>query len=491
MKRNTKTVFFNTIRQLPTSHEENKIETLVNIFKGVEEYVLDSSGVIVSSNLEAVTITGYEEWEIIGRHFSIFYSIEDQVKRTFEFDLDKAERQGYSQVSGIKMKKRNSPFWAKMRITAIMDDNEIISGYRLTIQDASHKAIYSHNLSLVKDEYLNLFNNPFIGIFKFRISDSKLLLVNEKAESLFGKDWSKHFFDSYFIHSAKFQILLVKIKDDKRAENFEFEILNPSGTISWVSVSCKLFSSVGFVEGVIMDITEKKRETEKLLNLSNELESFIYHASHDLRSPITSIFGLVNLLKRDNAPDKLEKYPKLIEGRLHHLDHILRDIVEIAFNTAAPIQSEKISFETEIRTILNLQSKPFPHVRFSVEVQQPAQVEFFTDLTRLRSILRNVISNSFKYSNSSMDSYIKINVEISRTDALIVIKDNGIGIQAEYTEKIFSLFYKATESHKGNGLGLYIVKSMVDRLGGKIDLESSPGVGTTFKITLPCNTKTF
>jgi PAS domain-containing protein len=66
---------------LPTTQEADRINSILNIFKGVEEYVLDLSGIIVSSNLEAVTITGYEEWEVIGRHFSIFYSIEDQVKR--------------------------------------------------------------------------------------------------------------------------------------------------------------------------------------------------------------------------------------------------------------------------------------------------------------------------------------------------------------------------------------------------------------------------
>src|SRR5260221_1126322 len=76
MEINKKAVFINAVRQLPSTREVDRNEAILNIFKGVEEYILDTAGTIVASNLEAVTITGYEEWEIIGRHFSIFYSIE-------------------------------------------------------------------------------------------------------------------------------------------------------------------------------------------------------------------------------------------------------------------------------------------------------------------------------------------------------------------------------------------------------------------------------
>jgi len=483
---NKKSVFINAVRQLPSTRDVDRNEAILNIFKGVEEYILDSNGTIIASNLEAVTITGYEEWEIIGRHFSIFYSIEDQVKRSYETDIEKANLQGHCYISGIKMKKRNSPFWAKLKITSVTDENEIVSGYRLTIQDNTHKALYSHNLSLVKDEYLNLFNNPFIGIFKFRINDFKILLVNEKAEALFGNDWSKKFLDTFFIDASKFELLVKTIKSKSKIENFEFEMVNHLGKRIWVSASCKLFASVGFVEGIIIDVTERRNETERVLSLSNELESFIYHASHDLRSPITSIYGLVNLIQKDVAPGNIEKYSKLIEGRLNHLDNILRDIVEIAFNTAVPVQYECVDFFTEIATIVNVQLKNHPHINSSIIIDQPENIDFRSDLTRVRSILRNIISNSFKYNNRmNSESYVKIVVKITTNEAEIIVEDNGIGIASEHTEKIFSLFYKATESYKGNGLGLYIVRSMVSKLNGEIKLQSTIGAGTLIKVFIP------
>jgi PAS domain S-box-containing protein len=469
---------------LPDTQEADRINSILNIFKGVEEYVLDLNGTIVSSNLEAVTITGYEEWEVIGRHFSIFYSIEDQIKRVYEEDLEKANQHGSCFSSGMRVKKRNSPFWAKLKFEAHRENDGSVSCYRLTIQDATHKAIYSHNLSLVKDEYLNLFNNPFIGIFKFRISDFKLLMVNEKAESIFGKNWSSLYLDTFFIDSMSFQNLINKLNQDRKIENYEFEIINRLGGRSWVSLSGKLFNTVGFVEGVIMDITDRRREIEKTLSLSNELESFIYHASHDLRSPVTSIYGLVNLLRREHSEEQVFRYAQLIEGRLFHLDNMLRDIVEIAFNTAVPVFPEAINFSNELKHLLSVQAKGYTKVATEITVNQ--EIDFRSDLTRVRSIMRNLLSNAFKYHNPVHERpSIKITVDVGLEDTVITVQDNGIGIRPEHNEKVFSLFYRATESHKGNGLGLYIVKAMVNLLGGEIDFVSTMGVGTKFIVKLP------
>jgi PAS domain S-box-containing protein len=486
MSNNQKAVFFKAVRELPPTEEADRLNSIINIFKGVEEYVLDTTGVIVSSNLEAVTITGYEEWEVIGRHFSIFYSTEDQIKRTFEDDLSKAIRQGYCYSSGLKMKKRNSPFWAKIKLEALTGEDSEISGFRLTIQDATHKALYSHNLSLVKDEYLNLFNNPFIGIFKFRMTDFKILLANEKAESILSKNWKEQSVNSFFVDQSKFDQLIEQLIDIKKVENFEFEMLNPEGGKAWVSLSGKYFYSVGFVEGVIMDVTDRKREMEKTLSLSNELEAFIYHTSHDLRSPITSMYGLVNLLKKETIMDKISEYSRLIEGRLFHLDNLMKDIVEIAYNTAVPPEPETIVFENEIPVIIQAQSKIYPNVNALVEFSKNKHLSFKTDLARLRSILRNVISNAFKYNNATLsDRQVKINVYVSEQEASVIVEDNGMGIPADQQDRIFSLFYKANSIHKGNGLGLYIVKSMVTKLGGEIKLVSTLGKGTIVKIIIP------
>jgi signal transduction histidine kinase len=263
-------------------------------------------------------------------------------------------------------------------------------------------------------------------------------------------------------------------------------MVNPAGGVSWVSFSAKYFTSVGFVEGVIMDITDRKREIEKVLSLSNELEAFIYHTSHDLRSPITSMYGLVNLLKKESSIDKVSEYLRLIEGRLFHLDNIMKDIVEIAYNTAVPLEPARINFQSEIPAIIQTQQKAYRGVQSKIEFNCKNGVEFKTDIARLRSILRNVISNAFKYNNPTLaDCLVAIYVFVSNAEASIIVEDNGIGIPVDQQDRIFSLFYKANNSHKGNGLGLYIARSMITKLGGQLKLSSSLGKGTIIKVTIP------
>jgi PAS domain S-box-containing protein len=481
-----KTVFFKAVRELPNTEESDRLNSILNIFKGVEEFVLDVSGTIVSSNLEAVTITGYEEWEVIGRHFSIFYTTEDQIKRQFEDDLEKASRQGYCYSTGLRMKKRNSPFWAKVKLEALYSDDQIVSGFRLTLQDATHKALYSHNLSLVKDEYLNLFNNPFIGIFKFRMADFKVLLANEKAEAILGPDWKELYINTIFSDNLRFRQFIQQLQADKKVENDEFQLHVSANKPIWVSISAKYFENAGFVEGVIMDITQRKLEHERTLHLSNELEAFIYHASHDLRSPITSLYGLVNLIKKESTPEKINEYAQLMDGRILHLDNIIRDMVEIAYNTAVPLENKSVDLKDELDLVVYQQSKTYGHVKSYISVEIDPGAQLITDQSRLRSILRNVVSNAFKYNNpTQQDCRVSIDARIAETETSITVEDNGIGIPVEQQAKLFSLFYRANSSHKGNGLGLYIAKTMATKLGGDLVLHSTLGKGTSIKILIP------
>ncbi len=122
--------------------EKDKFQSLLNTLKGCEEFVLDSSGVIVSSNLEAVTITGYEEWEVIGKHISFLYSIEDQQINKAEADLLKTAKLGKYISSGFRIKKRGDRFWAKMKFFALANNGEV-AAYRVTLTDSTHRAMYT------------------------------------------------------------------------------------------------------------------------------------------------------------------------------------------------------------------------------------------------------------------------------------------------------------------------------------------------------------
>jgi PAS domain S-box-containing protein len=272
--------------------EFEKYASLISTIKGFEEYTLDKEGFIISSNLEAVSITGYEEWEVIGKHISIFYSVEDQLAGKPIEDLTKAEKTACLILTGLRIKKRNSSFWAKIKLRALIEKDEVV-GYKMTLHDATHKAVSDHRVKGFRDEYMSLFNNSFVGIFKFSMDDFSILLMNDKAVKLTDLDNyedKKNKFSEIFESQDDFLFLIAQLESQKTLEQWEFKLKNNE---RWVSLSCRFFESRNFAEGILVETTELNKSNIELDRLRNELDQIIYHASHELRSPLVSMLGII------------------------------------------------------------------------------------------------------------------------------------------------------------------------------------------------------
>jgi PAS domain S-box-containing protein len=461
--------------------ENDKYQSLLTTLKGCEVFILDLSGIIISSNLEAVTITGYEEWDVIGKPISLFYSSEELQENKPDLDLAKTAKLGRYISSGFRKKKRGDLFWAKMKYFAIMNNGEL-SGYRVTLSDSTHRAMYTMNTKRIKDEYLSLFNNSFIGIFKFSIKGHAFLMMNEKATQMFGLERESLKVSDIFYSPEEYEAFLKLIESHRHIENFEFRLKSDLET--YCAISCKVFSLNGFVEGTVMDITEKKSRINALEKVNAELDNFLYHASHDIRAPLATILGLVNLIKTDDSLENVRGYSERIEGRVKHLDSLLRDLSGVAFNNSQPIASQNIDLVNLINEIVKSFAPEYPNAKVSLNVQP--QGEFHSDLTRVALILRNTISNAFKYNNPHGDSHkIEIEFACDNYTALIRINDNGCGIDPTYLKDIFKLFFKMDSRGTGSGLGLYVVQIMLEKLNGKIDVSSALGIGTSVTVTIP------
>lgn len=464
---------------------DRKDSALFNILRGFEEFVLNRDGVIISSNLEAVNVTGFEEWEVIGNSLALFYTPEDIQNGQVETDLKDAAREGMITRNGWRTKKRSTRFWAKTKITALYTTDHEVSGYKVVLKDTTHKALYNHRVKRIKEEYLNLFNNSYTGIFKFRTKDFQILLLNEKAKRIIGnEEFSELGFRDLFMSPEVFEDFIQLLSARRYVESFEFQIRKAGRDERWASLSCRCFEEQGFVEGILIDITDSKKQMLELQRLNHELDQFIYHASHDLRSPLTTILGLTNLISLDEPTPLIGKYGELITERVHHLDGLLKDLVSITYNNKTHLQAESIHLETEMRAILKEFHHQYNHVRAFLEIE--GDPLFVTDAVRFRTILRNLVSNALKYHNPHIDvPYIKITVDSRHDHAMIEVEDNGIGIDDTHVYQIFGMFFRATSEAKGTGLGLYIVKSMVDKLGGHISVKSVRNKGTTFFVELP------
>lgn len=226
---------------------------------------------------------------------------------------------------------------------------------------------------------------------------------------------------------------------------------------------------------------------EKLVKLNAELDGVVYRVSHDLRSPIASVLGLVGLARTENNPAELQNYMDLQEKTLRRMDLLIQDIIDYTQNHSTELKPDSVNFRTLIEEVLTDHShlENAGQIDKTVEVNQPCL--FYSDPRRLSMILMNLISNAIRYHNLQQTKpYVHVCVEVMPTQADIYISDNGQGISQEHLDKIFEMFYRANYATKGSGLGLYIVKEAVEKLGGQVQVESVLGQGTTFKISIPC-----
>ncbi len=232
--------------------------------------------------------------------------------------------------------------------------------------------------------------------------------------------------------------------------------------------------------------TELEVKNEKLERINEDLNKFVYSVSHDLRSPLTSILGLIKLTKMLPEMRVADGYFDMIEGRVLKLDNFIKKLIDYYKNERVEEVRDNIDFNLLISDVLETLKNPDDSVAFEVSVNQ--NVVFIGDQLRLTIILENLISNSIKYQNSSAKiQEVKIKVEVDKDMAIIRISDNGIGIKPENIKNIFNLFFRAEGAlHKdGAGIGLYIVKEAVTRMKGKIEVNSETMVGTSFEIFIP------
>jgi PAS domain S-box-containing protein len=461
--------------------EMDKYLSLISTLKGQEEYLLDEKGIIISSNLEAVNITGYEEFEIIGEHLSKFYPKEEKEKAND--DLKKAAAFGYVVVSGMRLKKRGTTFWAKIKIRYVAEGQSRVV-FRVLLQDTTHRALSNLRVQSVRDEYLAIFNNPFVGSFKFRMNDYRLLMWNKKAEEITGRTESKEiFFNRLFLMQDEFLQFISQLKEQRRIEGLKFRTLNiKTNEDRWLMICASYFVTQGFAEGILLDITEQHNQMVELQRVNTELDNFTYHASHDLRAPLTTVLGLVNLglMEKESS----QTYFEMIRNRISHMDGLLKDLISVSYNNKKEMIYEYFFFEKEITEIVK--EYDFPGNRCKVEMNCLQKEEFVTDGVRMRTILRNLISNAFKYQNPELENpFVQIRVKVNREHSSIQLTDNGIGIEWSHKERVYDMFYRATSRSNGTGLGLYIVKSMIEKLTGQISLESTFGQGTTFQLVIP------
>lgn len=230
---------------------------------------------------------------------------------------------------------------------------------------------------------------------------------------------------------------------------------------------------------------ELKQKNIDLKRTNEELDHFVYSASHDLKAPLSSILGLINIAKYDiKDPNTLDYFVR-IEDRVHKLSKFIKEVIEISRNTRTQVEKMEVDLVKLICEIVENNSfMDTADVQIHQKVYFKEQV--LIDRSRLEVILNNLVSNAIKYQVPNHPApKIEIEAKIHNGVLKIAVSDNGLGISDDQHDKIFEMFYRGEESKEGSGLGLYIVKNMVEKLQGQLKLNSKVGEGTTIIVLIP------
>lgn len=394
-----------------------------------------------------------------------------------------------------RIKVRNEIRWIEARSNyERKDDIAIRKGIILDITDRKHREHEAEALSKKNETmFTQLFNSAPMAVVLLD-EFGKVELVNDGFREMFG-------FNLDLLRGKNLNDFIVP--DELKNEGIDLNNLIAANKVVSVvtrrqhrdgnlidvllyGVPVMLDHRTIGIYGVYVNITERKKVEEELKIRNIELDNFVYKVSHDLRAPLSSILGLVNLARLPGNDDDPMDYINIIGKKVEDLDHFIGDVLSHSKNLKLNINITTIDFNTIIsRTFMDLN---YLDGASDVMVYRRVEgAEFNSDPWRISEIFRNLVSNAIKYRqiDGGAKPEIKIEIRTNAQQAEIVFSDNGIGIAKENLTKIFEMFYRATEQSDGSGIGLYIVKNAVEKLGGTISVDSKVGFGTTFTIILP------
>lgn len=248
------------------------------------------------------------------------------------------------------------------------------------------------------------------------------------------------------------------------------------------------------ISGIIGNAYEREISRNNLINkneelnkINAELDNFVYSVSHDLRSPLLSVKGILDLVfKTTQLDEKTFTLLKSAEISVDRLDTTIQEILDYSKNSRLGLTLERFDLNKLLEDIYtDLKFSSARNIDFRLHVEQSCS-DITADRSRLNTILKNIIGNAVKYQQpSAANPYVEVNAAMNNGQLTIAVSDNGEGISSEHLPRVFDMFYRASKSSSGSGLGLYICKEIIQKINGSIELTSQQGVGTTVTITLP------
>ena len=467
-------------------------------------FMLDTEGKIITWNKGANKLTRYPAEDIIGQHFSKLYLPDDINSGLPLFDLNKTLADGHSESAGWRIAKDGYIFWSENTLSPVYNHQQELLGFTAILRDFTESRLLEKSLRNSEERYrllvegvedysiIMLDPNGYIRTWNKGAEKIK----GYKPEEIIGRHFSI-FFTQEALEADIPNLELIKAREQGHS-SYEGWRKRRDGSLFWGDIVLNALKNeknqlIGFCK-IARDLTSRRiqqqelEKTNKQLTLVNrDLDNFIYVASHDLKAPILNIEGLMTLLQVEKNMDTAEAKDimQMIMQCINSFKTTIEDLTDISaiqkkfsletlekIDLSEILEQVKVNLKSELEstnTIIRCDFSRVPYLYFSRK--------------NLRSILYNLLSNAIKYRSPDRapDIYLKTEIKAGGY-VLFTIQDNGLGIEEKHQEKAFSIFKRVHNHVEGRGLGLYLVKKMMDNSEGIIDMYSEKNEGTTFRL---------
>ncbi len=513
----------------------NSEEIFRLLIDAVDEYAifaLDTTGRILTWNAGGIRLKGYQSQEVIGTHFSRFYTQPDIERNHPANELKLAVKNGKYEEEGWRLRKNGTQFWANVVITALFDSSGKLKGFGKVTRDLTERR-KAEQLLRSSEERLRLMIEGVEDYAIFMLDPSgKVATWNKgaernklyKADEIIGKHFSI-FYPQSDLQSGKPAFMLKEASEKGRSEDEGWR-LRKDGTPLWANVIMtavrdKAGELLGFSK-VTRNLTERKQAEDALRSSHTELEKkivertkelslakekaeaavktrdeFFSMASHELKTPLSAMKLQAQIRKRnvrkgnlnDFSPENLEALCEEDERQVERLTFLVDNMLDISKLTSGQFVLSRETFDLKelVEDVLGRMEPLLKQSKNECTLDTPPQsIEGNWDRVRLEQVLINLLSNAGKYAPGKP---VKIQLNKKTSSVQILVIDQGEGISKKDQNRIFDSFerIKANKQISGLGLGLYISKQIIEAHKGNIQVESQPGEGTIFRIELPLN----
>ncbi len=326
--------------------------------------------------------------------------------------------------------------------------------------------------------------------------EGNIKYINEAGRQLFEIKGSNFEVKKLFTDQEDWEDLIYKLKKRHNCNNCNYLLSSTLNKNYWTNISTEI-SENDSIYWVLKDISSVQKQKQELghqralLEKSKtEMDRIIYSASHDLRSPISSILGLLNLLGLAHTDQEKNEYMFMIQASVMKLDSLVQNLGRISKNNNEAVRDEKVDFDKLFDLVKNeLSFHPnFQKINFEKSLAQ--NHIFYSDFKRIKLVLSNILKNCLDFIDlNKSQNFADVEFISSPEKVIMKIFDNGTGISKSNKDRVFDLFYRGSDRSRGSGIGLFESKEIVIKLGGKIKLNSEYTLGTSIEIEIPNSKK--